>query len=310
MGLAAQAEDNVLIYGGGGEAVVPAAEPSARPAPEAVPAQVMSSTRPMVESLSAGAATAMNPAAAMAQKPLLNALANRDRIGDQVEQVRQALQKRLPRSRYPWRRNVITTMFWIGQGPSGYNDTQNVASAWDVNWTNNYGGTDSAYDREGYLPRGFVPRLNPFYIALPFNDVKYPDIASQVVPWWDPEKFRRHPLQSQCKGRWVQVRSQEGKVCFAQWEDVGPYRFDHAAYVFGRERPTNYNRAGLDVSPAVRDYLGLTGMDYCDWRFVEDYEVPFGPWVKYGSHPGVLSAQRRHPVSPSDPADEPLPSPE
>ena len=32
------------------------------------------------------------------------------------------------------------------------------------------------------------------------------------------------------------------------------------------------------LSPAVRDYLGLAGLDRVDWRFVERYEVPSGPW--------------------------------
>ena len=52
---------------------------------------------------------------------------------------------------------------------------------------------------------------------------------------------------------------------YAQWEDCGPFRTDHFQYVFQNERPKpNLNRgAGLDVSPAVRDYLGLAA-DRCD----------------------------------------------
>jgi hypothetical protein len=42
--------------------------------------------------------------------------------------------------------------------------------------------------------------------------------------------------------------------------------------------------AGLDVSPAVRDYLGLKGKDVCDWKFVEARDVPNGPWTKYGDN--------------------------
>ena len=34
------------------------------------------------------------------------------------------------------------------------------------------------------------------------------------------------------------------------------------------------NGAGIDVSPAVRDYLGLRPLDVVDWRFVEQAEVP------------------------------------
>ena len=42
--------------------------------------------------------------------------------------------------------------------------------------------------------------------------------------------------------------------------------------------------SGLDVSPAVRDYLGLSGSDVCDWKFVDVYEVPDGPWTLYGDN--------------------------
>lgn len=68
------------------------------------------------------------------------------------------------------------------------------------------------------------------------------------------------------------------KSCYAQWEDVGPFRTDHATYVFGDERllPNPNHGAGIDVSPAVRDYLGLTAVDIVDWRFVEEAEVPTG----------------------------------
>jgi hypothetical protein len=76
------------------------------------------------------------------------------------------------------------------------------------------------------------------------------------------------------------------KVCCAQWEDCGPFFTDHWQYAFGNERPkSNLNQnAGLDVSPAVRDYLGLDNIDVCDWRFVDIREVPAGPWAMYGDN--------------------------
>jgi hypothetical protein len=57
-------------------------------------------------------------------------------------------------------------------------------------------------------------------------------------------------------------------------------------YVFGNERPkSNLNKgAGLDVSPAVRDYLGLNETDVTKWRFVEFTEVPRGPWSTLGEN--------------------------
>jgi hypothetical protein len=43
--------------------------------------------------------------------------------------------------------------------------------------------------------------------------------------------------------------------------------------------------AGLDVSPAVRDYLGLKQQtDVTDWRFVDFSEVPRGPWSALGEN--------------------------
>jgi hypothetical protein len=56
--------------------------------------------------------------------------------------------------------------------------------------------------------------------------------------------------------------------------------------VFGNERPKpNLNKgAGLDVSPAVRDYLGLNETDVTDWRFVDFSEVPRGLWSTLGEN--------------------------
>jgi len=67
---------------------------------------------------------------------------------------------------------------------------------------------------------------------------------------------------------------------------TGPFRTDYWQYVFGTERPKpNLNRgAGLDVSPAVRDYLGLNDTDMTDWRFVEFSEVSRGPWSTLGEN--------------------------
>ncbi|MEM1059576.1 MAG: hypothetical protein AAGK14_10035 [Verrucomicrobiota bacterium] len=197
-------------------------------------------------------------------------------------------------SNFPWKKNIVTTTFWIGQGASGYNSTMNKASAWDMNWRGNYGGEDRRDKRDaGILPATFAAKRNPFYIALPFNDVKYPKIAAKWIPWWDPKKAKEDRWKSQVQGRWVKIRAMDGRLCYAQWEDVGPFRYDHAEYIWGNERPTTYNKAGLDVSPAVENYLGLDGLDLCDWRFVEAHEVPEGPWLKYGEQAIIYSALER-----------------
>jgi hypothetical protein len=190
--------------------------------------------------------------------------------------------------KYPWKLGIVTTTFWIGEAPTKNNPVPNHASSWDMNWARNYGGTDDPdrKKRRDFVPVNFEPRQNPFYIALPYNDIQrtgHKPEASRVVPWFK-EEFRGNG-KTVLKGRWVAIRY-KGKVCYAQWEDCGPFRTDHWQYVFGNERPKpNLNKgAGLDVSPAVRDFLGMTDTDVTDWKFVEFEEVPTGPWAHYGDN--------------------------
>jgi hypothetical protein len=193
-----------------------------------------------------------------------------------------------PGQRYPWKRNIVTTIFWIGEQPSGNNPVPNRASSWDKDWTKNYGGFDdpNPVHRSNYIPVKFTPRQNPFYCALPYCDkatTGHRPEAPQVVPWF--KEAYQGPAVSTCKDRWVAI-SKGNRTVYAQWEDAGPFRTDHWQYVFGNERPKpNLNKgAGLDVSPAVRDYLGLNETDVTDWRFVEFREVPRGPWSKLGEN--------------------------
>lgn len=180
-----------------------------------------------------------------------------------------------------WRGNVVATVFWVGEKPTENNPTPNHASAWDPNWEASFGGYDDPARRDGLLPAGFVPGLNPFYIALPYNDIgpdwRHKPEASEVIPWFWRD-YRGEGL-SVCKGRWVAIHI-DGRVCYAQWEDVGPFETDHWEYVFrGAEPRDNRNGgAGIDVSPAVRDYLSLRSGERVQWRFVEARDVPPGPW--------------------------------
>jgi hypothetical protein len=189
---------------------------------------------------------------------------------------------------YPWRENIVTTTFWIGETAAKNNPVPNDKSSWDVNWAKNYGGTDAPEksSRSGFLPVAFTPGQNPFYVALPYNDVQkggHKPEASQVIPWFKRE-FKGSG-KSVLKGRWIAIRFKD-RIAYAQWEDCGPFRTDHYAYVFGNERPKpNLNKgAGLDVSPAVRDYLGMASTDVTDWKFVEFEEVPRGPWSTHGEN--------------------------
>jgi len=200
--------------------------------------------------------------------------------------------------RYPWKVDIVTTVFWVGEKPTPNNPVPNTRSAWDLNWVADYGGYDDPdpNNRRSYIPANFTPRQNPFYFALPYNDVTTgttkPE-APMVIPWFR-EAYRKYG-QSVCQNRWIEIRNHFGQTCYAQWSDCGPFRTDDWQYVFGNELPEpNLNHgAGLDVSPAVRDFLGLSGMDVTSWRFVDYPAVPPGPWSYYGDNNDfVLSARR------------------
>jgi hypothetical protein len=195
----------------------------------------------------------------------------------------------------PWKYNIVATVFWIGEQATEGNPVPNTESAWDSSWVAHFGGEDNPVDRVNFTPVSFTPRQNPFYVALPYNDVDdrhTKSEASKVIPWFNDSFV--HDGQSVCKGRWVAIRHGR-RTCYAQWEDVGPFQIDHWQYVFGNERPRpNRNRdAGIDVSPAIRDYLGMSGMEVCDWKFVNVYEVPNGPWTLYGDNNTALHLRSR-----------------
>ena len=201
--------------------------------------------------------------------------------------------------RYPWKANIVTTVFWVGEKPTQNNPVPNTKSAWDANWVMSYGGFDNpdSSARRNYIPANFTPRQNPFYCALPYNDVTHSTTkpeAPMVIPWFK-EAYRKYG-ESVCHNRWIEIRSHSGRTCYAQWSDCGPFRTDHWQYVFGNELPAwNINHgAGLDVSPAVRDFLGLSGMDVTSWRFVDVHEVPPGPWSYYGDNNDFVINARRN----------------
>jgi hypothetical protein len=149
-----------------------------------------------------------------------------------------------------------------------------------------YGGVDDPVARRGYLPAAFTPKENPFYVALPYNDfdengVRKPR-ASSVVPWAAGTTWAAD--QSMLKNRWLELRVGTRTV-YAQWEDVE----DDAAYVFGTAAPANRVdvRAGIDLSPAVRDALGVGDVSKVTWRFVERGAVPAGPWTAVVTTSGI-----------------------
>ena len=191
----------------------------------------------------------------------------------------------------------MTTTFWIGEKPSANNPVPNRSSSWDHNWSQSYGGYDNPdrAQRRDLIPVNFTPRQNPFYVALPYNDKSregHRPEAPKVVPWF--KEAYQGPGVSTCKGRWLAIRK-GARTVYAQWEDAGPFRTDHWQYVFGNERPKpNLNQgAGLDVSPAVRDFLGMQDTDVTDWKFVDFKDEPAGPWAKYGDNNTFVMNQRK-----------------
>lgn len=197
-------------------------------------------------------------------------------------------------AKYPWKTYVTATIFWCGEQPTERNPTPNCKSSWDTKWMENFGGYDNPdpkqrianHDTGEFRPKDFEPKLNPFYIALPYNDLiswkEHKPEASKVIPWFS--RVNPQTGKTALKGRWIQIYVDK-KSCFAQWEDCGPWVTDDWPYVFGNKPPkaTQNGAAGIDISPAIRDYLLVQSGSKVHWRFVEENQVPNGPWKKYGT---------------------------
>ncbi len=184
------------------------------------------------------------------------------------------------KSEPPWK-SALATVFWVGETETEDNDhIANLKSAWDAKWVEHFGGVDDPDHRCGYDPCGFKAKENPFYVALPYDDMEENGrrkLVNSFIPW-DASGAKRSLL----KNRWVAIRA-NGITCYAQWQDVGPFEKDDAPYVFGAAA-TPKNRkgesAGIDLSPAVRDCLGVGGVSRVQWRHVDGREVPSGPWKR------------------------------
>lgn len=178
--------------------------------------------------------------------------------------------------RYPTHR-VIATVFWIGESADESNGyIANDATAWDEHAIARFGGID---DPSG---RNFDPQHNPYYIALPaaeFDDRGNP--SGRTYSYWSEESAKER--ESLFKGRWVRIVA-SGKTVYAQWLDVGPYQEYDYAYVFGASEPKNDQglKAGIDLSPSAAISLGFyDGAVTVTWQFVDENEVPPGPWRQY-----------------------------
>lgn len=233
--------------------------------------------------------------------------------------------------RYPLHTGIVATTFWVGEVFDGSRaDGSQVCSTYDADWAYQWsgigsghvpadgiacsgarlGGCDGVPGEDGhgceterrtaandFFPSVLVPRENPFYLDLPYDDLHDPIGFAQrcdVIPWAaDPGYAGRcdDPTFSFMKNRWVALSGPNGETCYGQIQDAGPSHdelYHDAAYVFGggdvQPSQGQFNNAGLDVSPALNGCLGFAELDgdndRVDWRFVDDDQVPTGPWTK------------------------------
>jgi len=173
--------------------------------------------------------------------------------------------------------NITATVFWIGEPASIDNDhIHNRSSAWVEDWVSAYGGVDDPDNRCDFRPCAFTPKENPFYFALPYNDLDEngnQKASAKQIPWYNPNAPKN---KSQVHDYWIEIIAND-KNAYAQFGDVGPFGEDDFDYVFGSNQPTE-KRAGLDLSPAAADYLGIDGKGTVSWKFVDAADVPDGPW--------------------------------
>ncbi|KAB1662559.1 hypothetical protein F8O01_01030 [Pseudoclavibacter chungangensis] len=206
---------------------------------------------------------------------------------------------------YPWHTDIIATTFWVGEvfDPDAPDGSQ-MFSTYDENWYENYGGCDGVVvdgtcetekrsAEDDYFPTSMTPKENPFYLDVPFDDVNDPAAAAMradVVPWASEEPYASmldDPSTSIMKNRWVEMRKGDA-TCYGQIQDAGPGEYDDAEYVFGeddaRPKNTRYGGAGADISPALNSCLGFEdpngSTESLDWRFVDEADVPPGPWTR------------------------------
>jgi hypothetical protein len=182
---------------------------------------------------------------------------------------------------YSLHRNIPATTFWVGEQAGKDNrNIHNLSSAWVDDWVGAFGGVDDPDNRcANYQPCGFTPRENPFYYALPYNDLNDDETrkeSAKNIPWYNDVMQKYQNPTSVVKNTWAEITVGDKKA-YAQWEDSGPYTYDEFGYVFRNENPPA-GQAGIDLSPAVADYFGSDGLITVSWRFIKEADVPDGPW--------------------------------
>lgn len=213
--------------------------------------------------------------------------------------------------KYPLHTNITATTFWVGEvyDPDASDGSQEF-STYDSRWMESFGGcdgviidgvceTEARTAGNGYFPTSMTPLQNPFYLDLPYDDINNANgfaMRDQVIPWAGEAPYSDHVGDrrfSYMKNRWVQI-SRGDRVCYGQIQDAGPGVYDDHEYVFGsddrRPQNTEWSNAGLDVSPALNGCLGFEKLDFTqsvNWRFVDEVDVPAGPWKQIVTTSGV-----------------------
>lgn len=245
-----------------------------------VPSPQSTSTRPHIESTSTASTTAPRSTSSMSSTSTATPTPY---VTPEAPRALQPTPQAVPgtsTAALRWKR-AVTTVFWVGEEEDEDNGfIHNRASAWNEDWMGSFGGEDDPDLRCGYRPCAFTPRENTFYVALPYYEYDengaFRENAKRI-PWYTPELMHAGLL---LKNRWVAVRAND-KTCYGQWADVGPFETNDFEYVFGdapHPKNTQGLAAGLDVSPAMRDCLGLSGNDITYWTFMDAALVPSGPW--------------------------------
>ena len=202
-------------------------------------AQSKGKSKPGVKETKSSEATLIVPTTPIAAPKLNMPKVITPRKGDGVVPILPQSSAQLPRvfaptkpdngsTIYPWKMDIAATIFWIGEQAAENNPVPNDKSSWDVNWQENYGGVDTPDTGERtyeFIPKKFVPGQNPFYIALPYNDIvssgnTKPE-AKLMIPWI--KKRTPGPGGTVCKSQWLALRY-GGRVCYAQWEAVSNQR--------------------------------------------------------------------------------------
>jgi len=162
--------------------------------------------------------------------------------------------------------------------------------------------TEARTAANDYFPSQGTPKENPFYLDLPYDDLNDSTAFGErceVIPWASADPGNcDNGEHSYMKNRWVAITGPNGATCYGQIQDAGPSHDDmyhDKEYVFGSSdaQPAQgeFNNAGMDVSPALNGCLGFGSLngdgDSVSWQFVDDAQVPAGPWKRVVTTSGV-----------------------